>query len=148
MSLLYLYYYLYRGYLSDPFIFQRGIFLSKSLYSSIDCLLLALCPEPGLRVDFSLAEKDENYLHYWKFPVSCGAEAEQKIDVEVMQDQLYCYVHDGDIELVYKSDRPIGNSWEGVDGNPSSEMQSGAEIISFSTIAMTLIPLVFFYFLI
>ena len=134
--------------MSDPFIFQRNIFLSKSLYSSIDCLLLALCPEPGLRVDFSLAEKDENYLHYWKFPVSCGAEAEQKIDVEVMQDQLYCYVHDGDIELVYKSDRPIGNSWEGVDGNPSSEMQSGAEIISFSTIAMTLIPLVFFYFLI
>ncbi|XP_075251133.1 uncharacterized protein LOC142343241 [Convolutriloba macropyga] len=68
-----------------------------------------LCPEPSLQTIFYFKEKDENHLHYWKFPVACGEKADTKIEIEVMQDIENCAVKDGKLTLAFNSEFAVGN---------------------------------------
>jgi len=103
-----------------------------------------VCPSPGTQTGFYLEEKDENHLHYWKFPVSCGQKAQSKIEIEVMQDIEGCFVNGGKVTLVYHPESSIGNQLFMERNEPQMEGQSGHGnnlIPSFSCFSITILTI-------
>lgn len=101
-----------------------------------------LCPYPTLQTIFYLEQKDENQLHYWRFPVGCELDASRMIEIEVMQDLENCFVKDGELFIVQLPTESMANvRYEergpvpGVEAYldlPKSELQSSSHIATLS----------------